>query len=86
MMKQDGISKGMISVHIQRRMSEAEEAVEAGEIPDGYIYIGDKMFPEQWESARRWLLPAGCRVVGKQAFEGCQFQKASGISGRSCWR
>ena len=21
-------------------------------------------------------LPAGCRVVGKQAFEGCQFQKA----------
>ena len=35
----------------------------AGEIPDEYIYIGV-------------TLPAGCRVVGKQAFEGCQFQKA----------
>lgn len=47
----------------------------AGEIPDEYIYIGDKCFLNNGK-VRGVTLPAGCRVVGKQAFEGCQFQKA----------
>ena len=47
----------------------------AGEIPDEYIYIGDKCFLNNGK-VHGVTLPAGCRVVGKQAFEGCQFQKA----------
>ena len=47
----------------------------AGEISDEYIYIGDKCFLNNGK-VHGVTLPAGCRVVGKQAFEGCQFQKA----------
>ncbi|MFR8354132.1 MAG: leucine-rich repeat domain-containing protein, partial [Blautia obeum] len=46
-----------------------------GEIPDEYIYIGDKCFLNNGK-VHGVTLPAGCRVVGKQAFEGCQFQKS----------
>ena len=74
-MKQGGIRNDMISVHIQRRMSGADEIGAAGEIPDEYIYIGDKCFLNNGK-VHGVTLPAGCRVVGKQAFEGCQFQKA----------
>lgn len=49
----------------------------AGEIPDEYIYIGDKCFLNNGK-VHGVTLPAGCRVVGKQAFEGCQFQKSVG--------
>lgn len=38
----------------------------AGEIPDEYIYIGDKCFLNNGK-VHGVTLPAGCRVVGKQA-------------------
>ena len=46
----------------------------AGEIPENYIYIGDKCFLNNGK-VHGVVLPAECRVIGKQAFEGCQFQK-----------
>lgn len=46
----------------------------AGEIPDAYIYIGDKCFLNNGK-VHEVTLPTECRVIGKQAFEGCQFQK-----------
>lgn len=45
-----------------------------GEIPDQYRYIGDKCFLNNGK-VHSVSLPAACRVIGKQAFEGCQFQK-----------
>ena len=47
----------------------------AGEIPAQYIYIGDKCFLNNGK-VHGVVLPPECRVIGKQAFEGCQFQKA----------
>ena len=46
----------------------------AGEIPEKYIYIGDKCFMNNGK-VHGVVLPPECRVIGKQAFEGCQFQK-----------
>ena len=46
----------------------------AGEIPEKYIYIGDKCFLNNGK-VHGLTLPQECRVIGKQAFEGCQFQK-----------
>lgn len=45
-----------------------------GEIPDQYRYIGDKCFLNNGK-VHSVSLPAACRVIGKRAFEGCQFQK-----------
>ena len=48
---------------------------EAGRIPAGYRYIGDKCFLNNGK-VHEVVLPQECRIIGKQAFEGCQFQKA----------
>ena len=53
---------------------------EAGEVPDGYKYIGDRCFLNNGK-VHEVVLPEECRIIGKQAFEGCQFQKGSSISG-----
>ena len=47
---------------------------EAGKIPDGYKYIGDRCFLNNGK-VHEVVLPEECRIIGKQAFEGCQFQK-----------
>lgn len=46
----------------------------AGEIPEQYRYIGDKCFLNNGK-VHSVILPSACRVIGKQAFEGCQFHK-----------
>ena len=48
---------------------------EAGRIPAGYRYIGDKCFLNNGK-VHEVVLPQECRIIGKQAFEGCQFQNA----------
>lgn len=45
-----------------------------GEIPENYRYIGDKCFLNNGK-VHGVVLPSDCRVIGKQAFEGCQFRK-----------
>lgn len=45
-----------------------------GEIPEQYLYIGDKCFFNNGK-VHNVMLPSHCRVIGKQAFEGCQFRK-----------
>ena len=47
---------------------------EAGKVPDGYKYIGDRCFLNNGK-VHEVVLPKECRIIGKQAFEGCQFQK-----------
>ena len=47
---------------------------EAGKVPDGYKYIGDRCFLNNGK-VHEVVLPEECRIIGKQAFEGCQFQK-----------
>lgn len=45
-----------------------------GQIPDQYRFIGDKCFFNNGK-VHGVILPSDCRVIGKQAFEGCQFRK-----------
>lgn len=45
-----------------------------GEIPEDYMYVGDKCFLNNGK-VHGVTLPPGCKVIGKHAFEGCQFQK-----------
>ena len=45
-----------------------------GEIPEQYRYIGDKCFLNNGK-VHGVVLPPSCRVIGKQAFEGCQFRR-----------
>ena len=53
---------------------------EAGKVPDGYKYIGDRCFLNNGK-VHEVVLPEECRIIGKQAFEGCQFQKVVAFSG-----
>lgn len=45
-----------------------------GVIPDPYRFIDEKCFMNNGK-VHSVVLPKSCRVIGKQAFEGCQFQK-----------
>ena len=45
-----------------------------GEVPEDYIYVGDKCFFYNGK-VHGVILPSSCKVIGKHAFEGCQFQK-----------
>lgn len=52
----------------------ARRSNNSGKIPEEYIYIDNKCFMANGK-VHEILLPSGCRVIGKQAFEACQFQK-----------
>ena len=43
-------------------------------IPQEYIFIDDKCFMGNGK-IKEVILPSRCRIIGKQAFEGCQFRK-----------
>lgn len=43
-------------------------------IPDQYSYIGDYCFKNNGKM-KEVLLPLGCKIIGKEAFYGCQFRK-----------
>ena len=44
---------------------------EAGKVPDGYKYIGDRCFLNNGK-VHEVVLPEECRIIGKQAFEKCK--------------
>lgn len=43
-------------------------------IPDNYNYIGDYCFKNNGK-VKEVLLPLGCKIIGREAFFGCQFRK-----------
>ena len=44
-------------------------------IPEQYSYIGDYCFKNNGKM-KEVLLPLGCKIIGKEAFYGCQFRKS----------
>lgn len=44
-------------------------------IPDYYNYIGDYCFKNNGK-IKEVLLPLGCKIIGREAFSGCQFRKS----------
>lgn len=44
-------------------------------IPDYYNYIGDYCFKYNGK-IKEVLLPLGCKIIGREAFSGCQFRKS----------
>ena len=44
-------------------------------IPEHYDYIGDYCFKNNGK-IKEVCLPLGCKIIGKEAFYGCQFRKA----------
>lgn len=56
------------------QLARMEKNRQAAIIPEKYIYVDDCCFKGNGKIKEVWL-SAGCRIIGSEAFAGCQFRK-----------